>query len=89
MLSEKSMQQQRAENNLSNDLTVMSDRIVSLEREKNDIIDKYAKYGQEFKTLLDGEQFKYSEKIGKMKTQVREMKKKVEDSENKARELET
>ena len=49
MLSDKTLHQTRAENNLSNEVSMLSDRIVCLEREKNDLIDKYAKYGDEFK----------------------------------------
>ncbi len=49
MLSEKTLHQTRAENNLSNEVTVLSDRIVSLERETHDLLDKYSKYGEEFK----------------------------------------
>ena len=49
MLSEKTINQNRLENNLSNEVTVLSDRIMSLEKEKNQMIDKYQKYGDEFK----------------------------------------
>ncbi len=34
----------------------MSDRIISLEREKSELIDKYTKYGDEFRQLLNQEQ---------------------------------
>ncbi len=59
MLSDKNMEYNKAENNLSNEATVLSDRITNLEREKFDLIDKYAKYGEEFKSLLGQEQQKH------------------------------
>lgn len=34
----------------------MSDRIINLEKEKNELVDKYSKYGEEFKNLFQEEQ---------------------------------
>ena len=55
MLSEKTMNHNRTQNNLSNEVSVMSDRIQCLEKEKHDLIDKYTRYGDEFKQLLSKE----------------------------------
>jgi hypothetical protein len=55
MLSEKTMHQNRLEGNLSNEVTVMSDRIQNMEQERNVMIDKYTRYGEEFKQLLNTE----------------------------------
>ena len=68
---------------------MLSDRIVSLEREKNDLIDKYAKYGDEFKQLLTQEQDQHKKKVQKQKDQMREMRTLLDTSEKRGMELET
>ncbi|CDW74899.1 UNKNOWN [Stylonychia lemnae] len=89
MLSEKTMNQNRLENNLSNEVTVLSDRIMSLERERNEIIDKYQKYGDEFKQLMTQEQNLTSQKVCKYKEKIKELKESNDRLLNIQRELET
>ena len=53
------------------------------------MVEKYSKYGEEFKLLLKQEQQKLQEKIFKIKTLNKELRIKFEQSENRANELET
>jgi len=52
MLSDKTIANNKNQSNLSNEVTVLSDRIQALEREKVELVDKYSRYGEEFKQLL-------------------------------------
>jgi FtsZ-binding cell division protein ZapB len=55
MLSERTMNDNRLQNNLSNEVTSLHERVQSLEKEKLDLVDKYSRYGEEFKSLLSKE----------------------------------
>ena len=67
MLSEKIMGQNMSYNNFSNEMSVMSDRVQILEKEKGELMDKYSKYGEEFKGLLAKEKDSYESHFTKLK----------------------
>ena len=80
------MSQNRLENNLSNEVTVMSDRIINLEKEKNELVDKYSKYGEEFKNLFQEEQQRSYVKLQKQKDTIKNLREKVKRAEEQFKE---
>lgn len=53
---------------------MLSDRVQILEKEKCDLIDKYSKYGEEFKFLLTKEKNTYEQHITKLKHKNKELR---------------
>ncbi len=74
MFSEKTMAHNRNQSNFSNEVTVLSDRVQILEKERGDLIDKYSKYGEEFKFLLTKEKGTYESHISKLKSKNKELR---------------
>jgi hypothetical protein len=60
-----------------------------LEKEKCDLIDKYSKYGEEFKFLLTKEKGTYESQINKLKSKNKELRELQGTNEKKCIEIES
>eukprot|EP00347_Sterkiella_histriomuscorum_P012537 403368193 len=88
MLQDKSINQNKQENTLNSEVKMLSDRIVNLEKEKVELIDKYQKYGEEFKQMLVQEQNQHQVKSLKYKDQINELKTHFERANSQSKDQE-
>jgi hypothetical protein len=65
---------------MGNEVTVLSEKLQQVEREKNQLVDRYARYGDEVKQMATQEHNTYSKRI----YQLKEKNKKLQEGQTKS-----